>query len=245
MPKAIKVAACQVPEIREDIETALACIERYAHRAEAYGASLLCFPECFLQGYLTAEGQARRHALQLSSPAFASVLARLAKSAPMIVFGVIEVDEGAIFNTAVVVHAGRLIGRYRKMHLLPGEGLYTVGTDCPIFEVAGLKFGINICFDTQFPEASAALSARGAKLILCPANNMMQRPIAEQWKYRHNEMRARRARENRLWVISSDVTGERGDRISYGPTSAIDPDGRVVAQLPLREGGMLVTEISI
>jgi len=38
----------------------------------------------------------------------------------------------------------------------------------PIFEVAGLSFGINICYDTIFTEAAAAVADRGGKLIVCP-----------------------------------------------------------------------------
>jgi predicted amidohydrolase len=34
------------------------------------GAKLICFPECFLQGYLTDEACARRVALDLASPRF-------------------------------------------------------------------------------------------------------------------------------------------------------------------------------
>jgi hypothetical protein len=39
-------------------------------------SSLLCFPEGFFQGYLTDEERARRNALDLSSPAFETVLKR-------------------------------------------------------------------------------------------------------------------------------------------------------------------------
>jgi predicted amidohydrolase len=43
-----------------------------------------------------------------------------------------------------------------------------------------------------------------------------------------------------LWLISSDVTGERDGRIAWGPTAVLDPDGQVVAQLPLEEPGLLI-----
>lgn len=48
----VKVAAVQVREVLDDVPKALAVIEAYARRAEAAGARLVCFPECFLQGYL-------------------------------------------------------------------------------------------------------------------------------------------------------------------------------------------------
>jgi predicted amidohydrolase len=58
----------------------------------------------------------------------------------MIVIGLIEVEEGRLFNTAVVVDRGVLIGRYRKVHLLSGEHIFDAGSDSPVFEVDGLRF---------------------------------------------------------------------------------------------------------
>jgi predicted amidohydrolase len=209
----------------------------YAGQAADEGACLVCFPECYLQGYLTDAHAARRHAIDLSAAAFAAVLRRLADAKPTLVFGLIEADGGLLFNTVVVVESGRLIGRYRKTHLLAGEGIFRPGAAYPVFNAAGLNFGINICSDTQMAEPAAAVARQGAKLICCPANNMMRREKAQQWKDRHNETRAQRARETGLWLISSDVTGERGDCVALGPTAVIDPSGCVVAQVPLREIG--------
>ncbi len=113
-----------------------------------------------------------------------------------------------------------------------------------MFKADGLVFGINICSDTQTPVAASAVAAQGAKLIVCPANNMMTREKSEIWKDRHNETRALRARETGLWLISSDVTGNHGDSLSLGPTCVINPQGHVVSQVPLLEVGMVVAEIA-
>jgi hypothetical protein len=56
-------------------------------------------------------------------------------------------------------------------------------------------------------------------------------------------MRIERVNETKVWLVSSDVTGERNGRISYGPTSAINPYGQVVEQVPLMETGMITVEI--
>src|SRR5205085_10957778 len=181
-------------------------------------------------------------ALNLSSSAFEKILKQLAKYKPVIVVGLIEEERGNLFNTAVVIKKGRLIGKYRKTHLLEGERIFRAGTEYPIFEVNGLKFGINICYDTQFAESAANLSEQGAKFILCPSNNMMRYETAEKYKNLHHEMRIERVKENKVWLLSADVTGERDGRIAYGPTSAINPDGEVVAQVPLMKTGIVVIE---
>jgi len=60
--KTIRIAAAQTVEFREDITAALNYASEVAACAETEGAALLCFPEGFLQGYLTNETLARRNA---------------------------------------------------------------------------------------------------------------------------------------------------------------------------------------
>jgi len=244
-PATARIAAAQTPEFREDIDGALRCLTELAARAEAEGAALLCLPEGFLQGYLTEEEAARRHALDLASPAFAAMLERFPRSGPTLVVGLIEVEQGRLFNTAVVVRHGALIGRYRKQHLLAGERIFQAGTACPVFDVGGLRFGINICYDTNFPDLAQQVAGQGASLIVCAANNMMRRDSAELFKDQHNTIRGARCRETGLWLVSSDVTGERDGRIAWGPTAVLDPTGAVVAQLPLEQPGLLFFDLPL
>ncbi len=236
----IRIAAAQTPEFRENVGAALDYAIGIAALAETDGVALLLFPEGFLQGYLTDEPSARRVALDLASPAFVAVLDRLPKSGPMLVMGLIEIDDGRLFNTAIVVERGVLLGRYRKAHLLRGEQAFEAGEESPLFAIGDLRFGINICYDTNFPEAAAKLEALGASLILCCSNNMMPRDKAEIFKERHNVVRAERCRETGLWMISSDVTGERDGRVAWGPTAVLNAEGQIVAQLPLEEPGLLI-----
>jgi predicted amidohydrolase len=241
--RTVRIAAAQTVEIREDAEAALASLAEIAAHAEAEAAALLVFPEGFLQGYLTEEALARRHALDLGSPAFAAVLDRFPTTGPMIVLGLIETEDERLFNTAVVVDRGVLVGRYRKAHLLGGERIFEPGLDSPVFEAGGLRFGINICYDTNFPQAARKIADGGGALIVCPANNMHARKTSEAFRQVHNAARGDRCRETGLWLVSSDVTGERDGRISWGPTAVLNPDGEVVAQLPLEQPGLLLFDI--
>ncbi|GGN38508.1 amidohydrolase [Actinoplanes campanulatus] len=242
----VRVGACQTPEILADPDTALGCIEQFAAQGADRGADLLLFPECFLQGYLTDDEHVSRYALELDSSGFAAVLRRLAPVEPTLVFGVSEADSGHFFNTAVVVDRGRLVGRYRKTRLMPGETVFTAGEDYPTFVVRGLlRYGINICSDTQFPEPAARVASQGATLLLVAAQNMMRRPTATRFKDLHHSMRAERARETGMWLVSADVTGTREDRIAYGPTSVLSPRGDVMAQVPLQTTGIVVADIPV
>lgn len=228
----MKIAACQPPYVHCDIQRSAEVLLSFATKAQSEGAALVCFPECYLQGYLFDEGEAADLALDLESEEFTEVLNSLAHLDITIVFGLIEKSGERLHNTAVIVKHGRLLGTYRKMNLLPGESVFSPGDGYPIFEIQGIVFGINICNDLNFPESAQSVADQGAALLVCPCNNMMGLENAKRWEHRHNELRAPRAIESNLWLISSDVTGTFGERAAYGPTAVITPEGSVLKQVP-------------
>lgn len=240
----MRIGACQTPEVLGDPGAAIALMRQSALDAGREGVNLLLFPEGFLQGYLVDPAYLDRWAIPLDSAAFADVRTALAEVEPTLVFGMIERDGDRFLNTAVVLRHGELVGAYRKTHLTHGEAAFSRGAEYPLFDQGGIRFGINICYDANFPESAADVAANGADVLLLPAQNMMRRHNAEAWKHRHNEVRAERARETGMWLVSADVTGARGvDRIGWGPTCFIDPTGKVVAQVPLGEVGVAIADI--
>lgn len=240
----IKIAACQPFYIDNDLEKSLELIISYSKMAEEEDADLLCFPECFLQGYTVSE-KTREMAIDLSSEEFETFLEKLKDIQPILIIGLIEKSKEDIFNTAVVLQKGKLLGKYRKNNLVGRENeVFCKGSDVPVFDLRkNYKFGINICYDTNFPKSAKAVADQGAQLLVCLSNNMLSRLSAEKWKEKHNPIRAERCIEAGLWMLSSDVTGEFEDKISYGPTAVINPRGSVVKQLPLMSEGLLVYEL--
>lgn len=241
----LRVAAVQAPEFRDDMEAALAYVADIADRAGRQEVELLCFPEAFLQGYLTDPESAHRVAVGLHSPRFQSLLDRIPNGGPTIVLGLIEREGMSIFNSAAIIEDRRVIGRYRKQHLLAAEAAFDAGEEVHVFSIGRARFGVNICHDTNFPSAARRVAELGAHLVVCPANNMMRRRSAERYKDVHNAVRAERCKETGLWLLSSDVTGERDGCVSWGPTALINPQGEVVAQLPLGEPGLLIADIPL
>lgn len=239
----MRIAAAQTPEFREDVPGALGYLAGVMEQARCEGASLLCLPEGFLQGYLTDGEAARRNALDLDSQPFINLLDQLPEHAPTTVLGLIEVEDGDLYNTAVVIFRRSVVGRYRKRHLLGGERCFRPGGEVRTYDVEGLRFGINICFDANFADAAVGVAQQGASLLLCPANNMLPRQAAIEWKDKHNAVRAKRCRETGLWLMSADVTGARDGRVAWGPTAILNPAGEVVAQLPLDAPGLLVFDM--
>ncbi|RSM54886.1 carbon-nitrogen hydrolase family protein [Actinoplanes sp. ATCC 53533] len=242
----MRVGACQTPEILGDVDAAIQVIHDFAGQADAAGVDLLLFPECFLQGYLVTEQHVHGQAFDPGSPEFSGVLVRLAAIRPSLVVGMIERSGGSYHNTALVVEGGSVVGGYRKTFLTDGESVFTAGDSYPVFDCGGLRFGINICFDTRFPYAAAAVAAGGAQVLLVPAQNMMRRDKAFRWQDRHNQVRTQRVRETGLWLVSADVTGRRDStRIGLGPTCVINPAGDVVAQVPAGRVGIAIAELDL
>jgi predicted amidohydrolase len=241
--KVMKVAACQMPDLR-DPNLAIATVREYALRAQRLEARLVAFPEAFLQGYEISADHVAATAIDLGAAEFERLLRQLRDLAPVIVLGLIEKDARGFYNTAVVIERGRLAIKYRKRHLLEAEArVFDAGVDFPVLELDGVRVGISICYDLQFRDTSELAAKARARLLVCPCNNMLRRENAKKWKHLHNAVRAERAREAGVWILSSDVTGERGPRLAYGPTALIDPSGTVVDQVPLLTEGLLIAEV--
>lgn len=238
----VRIGACQTSEIIGDVDQAVRIIWDFAGQADTAQVDLLLFPECFLQGYLVTERHVHDHAFDVASEDFAAILAELAGIRQTLVLGIIERSGDDHHNTALVISAGQVVGRYRKTFLTAGESLFTPGDRYPVYDCHNLRFGINICHDTQFTEA-AAVAANGARVLLVPAQNMMRRAEALCWQDQHNKIRAERARETGMWLVSADVTGQRDDsRIGLGPTCVISPTGRVLTQVPTGTTGMAILD---
>ena len=252
MENIVRIGSCQTPEIIGNPLAALDIILRFAKEAEDRNVDLLLFPECFLTGYILSETYAAKYSFDFESEQFAAILKQLEHIKPVLVFGANENTSGKLFNSAVVVNRGEIVGVYRKTHLIdPNELFFTAGKNYPIFEVKGLKYGINICYDAQFADASKAVADQGAQLLLSPAQNMLRRETAEHWKDKHTETVVERVNETGLWFVRSDVTGIRQpgeycvERIGYGSTLAINPKAEVVAQVPLMTVGMITVDIPV
>ena len=248
----VRVGACQTPEIIGDPAAALAVLMQFSEEAQEKKVDLLLFPECFLTGYILDQSYIENYSYDFESEQFAAILEQIKHIRPTLVFGISEKKSGKLYNSAVVITKGELIGVYRKTHLIdPNELFFTAGEDYPIFEIKGLKYGINICYDGQFAEAAKAVADKGAKLLLLLAQNMLRHETAEYWKDKHSEVGSKRVKETGLWYIRSDVTGIRPsglygvERIGYGPTQALNPKADIVAQVPLMTVGIITVDIPI
>ena len=87
-----------------------------------------------------------------------------------IVAGIYEREGNLAYNTAVLLdRAGKVIGKYRKVHL-PREEMeqLTPGDEYPVFRTDFGTIGIMTCYDVFFADPARGLAARGAEVVLLP-----------------------------------------------------------------------------
>lgn len=209
-----------------NVDRSLNEVKRVLAWAQAEGVDILCLPECFLTGYFRTSDLAATNSIDLESVRFASVLAELREYESTLILGLIERTESGLFNSAVVIEQGELKGRYRKHRLV--ESGFEQGNTSPVFEKNGVKFGVNICYDANFPEGARLLAERGATLIFYPLNNSLPPATARKWRHRHIQNLVDRAQDCSVWVVSSDVVETSPSRLGYGCTAIVDPTGAIV-----------------
>ena len=170
-----KVAGVQMDIALADAETNLARVEKLSETAVSEGAQLVVFPECTLTGYcFDSLAEAQKVAQPIDGTHVQRAIEIAKQNNTHIVFGMLEsADDGAVYNSAVLVNGEGVVGVYRKTHLpFLGVDRFTTPGDRAdqIFDVGGLRVGMNICYDCSFPESARVLALAGADIVVLPTN---------------------------------------------------------------------------
>ncbi len=104
---------------------------------------------------------------------------RAARKAGIFAIAGFVIDEsGVLFNESVLIDAdGRVRGRQRKVHAVPGIEPFSRGSDYPVMETPWGKIGILICIDGWgFPEGFHRLHQAGVDLVFNPCLIFRKKP---------------------------------------------------------------------
>ncbi|XVQ13952.1 carbon-nitrogen hydrolase family protein [Spirillospora sp. CA-255316] len=240
----VQVAVAQYAS-GQDKERNLADAAKLVADAAGRGARLVVLPEYAMFTAPKMDERFVETAEPLDGP-FVSGLADLAaRHGVHVVAGVNEaVDEpGRISNTLLALApSGEPVARYSKIHLYDAFGykesdLVRPGPIEPpqTFEVEGVAFGMQTCYDVRFPEMTRRLVDAGADALALPAQ-WVPGPLKEDhWR----TLARARAIENTIYVAAADQCAPAG----AGNSMIIDPMGVVVASLG--EGtGIAAAEVS-
>jgi apolipoprotein N-acyltransferase len=231
--------------IKWDKAARSATLEIYAGltRQIAPGSRLVVWPEAAVPAYLSYE------------PGVIEWLTALAGEVgtPLLVGAPDARQEGAtthFLNSAFLVRAKGLEGRYDKIHLVPfGEyvplrgllffveaiaaeiGDFTPGRDRVVFPLEGAPFGTVICYEVIFPDLVRGFVREGARLMVNITNDAWfgesSGPV------QHLAMVPLRAVENGVAVVRAANTGI---------SALVLPDGRIGPELSLSRRGALRVE---
>jgi 5-aminopentanamidase len=213
------------------VDDGLAALERAAREAAAGGARLLVTPELSLTGYDPRGGIAAR-AEPADGPSARAVADIAAAHGLAVVYGYPELDPGTgeLYNSAALVGPdGALLASYRKTHLYGGHEklCFTPGDRLVVqAELDGVRLGLLVCYDVEFPEAVRAHALAGTELLVVPTALMRPYDIVAE------TLVPARAWENQLYVAYADRTGPEGEFDFAGLSCLAAPDGTV----PLRAG---------
>jgi N-carbamoylputrescine amidase len=246
-------------------EANLAVIENRVAEAAAQGAKLVLLQELhngayFCQHESVAEFD-RAEPIPGPTTGFLGALAR--KHGVVIVGSVFERRAAGLYhNTAVVLEAdGRLVGKYRKMHIPddPGfhEKFYFTPGDLgfhPIATSVG-RLGVLVCWDQWYPEAARLMALAGAELLLYPtAIGWVPRDTPDEknrqrdaWMLSHRG----HAVANGLPVLSCNRVGHEPSPLDptgiefWGSSHVLGPQGELLAAAPAGDDRVLIADIDL
>jgi len=249
----LRVAVIQTggrgPDKQENVEQIVALIDQ----AAVPGIDLVVLPELCTTPYMAAVRDTRWYRWAESIPGQTTIAfseaARRNKTA--IIAGMYERSEaGQLYNSAVVIDRngnivpgirpdGSVMPAYRKTFIpslvstdidVDEKFYFAPGPGPCVFDVAGVRLGIVICYDRSFPELWQSLVRLGAEVIVPVVSSMgwREQRFVEELKIR--------AFETQTWVIASNRAGAEthaGKTTEYfGRSCIIDPTGELVDLAP-------------
>lgn len=248
-----RVAACTVPVRLADPQHNLEQIVALASHCAKEGAALAVFPEMCLSGYAIDDLRQQDALLDGVVRALMSLADRSSDWSSLVVVGAPLVQRGRLFNCAVVLHRGKVLGvvpktylpNYREFydsrHFISGAGIFqetirlggqTVpfGTDL-LFEADDLPdftLGIEICEDLWVPSPpSTAMAMAGATVIGNPSASTITIGKSED---RHLLCRAQSQRALCAYVYAAAGAGESTTDVAWDGQVSIYEAGRLLGE---------------
>ncbi len=193
-------------------------------------ADLNVFPEYLMGvggGGVTAE-YVRSLAEPLGGEFAASIVDKSRERGFAVAFSTFLLEEGRVYNAAVLADRGRVAAVYRKIHLFDAFGyressVFEPGAEAAVASLGELRVGLAVCFDLRFPELFRHMMLMGAELFVVPSAWYRGPYKVEQWR----ALTAARAHENAAYLVAADQWGER----FVGHSRVVNPWGHALVDL--------------
>jgi NAD+ synthase (glutamine-hydrolysing) len=239
-----RVAIAQINSTVGDFAANREKIVEFSIRAAGQGADIVLTPELSLAGYPPEDLLLREAFYAKSAEAFDTLVQDLASLKDLhVVVGHPISESGKHYNAASVFTNGKVLGTYRK-HDLPNYTVYdekryfSSADEALVFDVKGVKFGINICEDTWSPHAPARAKAAGAQVLLVPNGS----PFHMKKQHLRYEVMRNNVAAHGLSMVYANLVGGQDELIFDGNSFVMDQAGEVRAQLRHCEEDLQIVE---
>ncbi len=242
--RTLRVALAQIDTTVGDLPGNTAKIIEWIGRARAAGADLVAFPELAVTGY-PPEDLVMRRSFVADNLAALDEIVRATKGIAAVV-GFVDMDDD-IYNAAAIISDGKLVHRYHKQ-FLPNYGVFDEnryfqrGYDAPVFVIAGVDVGVNICEDIWYPDGpTRAQAAAGAEVIV----NINASPYHRAKGAFRENMISTRASDNAVVVCHVNAIGGQDELVFDGHSLIFDEHGDLLARGAQFREDMIVYDIDI
>lgn len=239
----MRIAALQMQAVAGDVEANLVRIEAGMREAARQGATLLVTPELAIQGY--GAGAAMTALAEEPDGASWRRLAAVSQETKVaVIAGFAERDGDAVYNSALFVDGDKPPNVYRKSHLYGPYERRLFKAEPPsscLIDHAGMKLGMLICYDVEFPENVRRLAMAGAQAVLVPT----ALPASDHDHLIARKMIPVRAFENQIFVAYVNHCGADA-LVAYAGLSGIAaPDGTMMASAEATGEALLVADLDV
>src|SRR3990170_7209078 len=174
--RALRVGLAQINTTVGDLEGNVARVLEYVNRARDLAVDVVSFPELTVTGYPPEDLLLRPSFVRDNLEALKAVVRGCSGITAVVGFvdppGGRQGADGGLFNSAAVIHDGRLADVYHKQRL-PNYGgfdemrYFSPGQGCSLYIIAGVGVGVNVCEDIWYPgEPTLAQAQAGAQVIV-------------------------------------------------------------------------------
>ena len=256
----ITVAALQLALGSTDEQDNIAAVSALVEDAAAKGAQIVLPPELFSGPYFCKVEDDALFATARPTAEHPSVRAMqaLAKSLKVAIpTSFFERDGHHYYNTLAMIDAGgEILGTYRKSHIPDGPGYeekfyFRPGNDgFKVWDVAGARIGIGICWDQWYPETARVLALMGAELLFYPTAIGSEPKDAEMDTSRMwRRAMIGHAVSNCMPVVAANRIGHEAEagegQAFYGHSFICDEWGDILAEYGCAESGDLVATLDL
>ncbi|MFC1925381.1 NAD+ synthase [Chloroflexota bacterium] len=240
----LRISLAQINTTVGDFEGNTQKILDYIAEARSLGVDLLTFPELAICGYPPEDLLFKPHFIRENLRSLDKVIE--GSSGLTVIVGFVD-TRNDLYDAAAVIYDGKLAGVYHKIYL-PNYGVFdeqryfSAGNECPVYVVAGVTVGINICEDIWYEMCPSAVQAcSGAEVIV----NISASPYHFGKGVSRERMLKTRASDNMAIIAYNNLVGGQDELVFDGNSLVLDQEGQVVARGKQFEEDLIVADLDV